>query len=62
MPRYTFKEFKSDQEVRWCPGCGDHGVLAALQRALPDVTEALGSSKDMLWCPESDVLHAFLII
>ena len=32
MPRYTFKEFKSDQEVRWCPGCGDHGVLAALQK------------------------------
>ena len=46
MPRYTFKEFKSDQEVRWCPGCGDHGVLAALQRALPDVTEALGYSKE----------------
>ena len=46
MPRYTFKEFKSDQEVRWCPGCGDHGVLAALQRALPDVTEALGYDKE----------------
>jgi len=46
MPRYTFKEFKSDQEVRWCPGCGDHGVLAALQRSLPDVTEALGYSKE----------------
>ena len=46
MPRYTFKEFKSDQEVRWCPGCGDHGVLAALQRALPDVTEVLGYSKE----------------
>ena len=46
MPRYTFKEFKSDQEVRWCPGCGDHGVLTALQRALPDVTEALGYSKE----------------
>ena len=46
MPRYTFKEFKSDQEVRWCPGCGDHGVLAALQRALPDVTEALGYNKE----------------
>ena len=46
MPRYTFKEFKSDQEVRWCPGCGDHGVLTALQRALPDVTEAMGYSKE----------------
>ena len=46
MPRYTFKEFKSDQEVRWCPGCGHHRVLAALQRALPDVTEILGYSKE----------------
>ena len=46
MPKYTFKEFKSDQEVRWCPGCGDHGVLAALQRSLPDVTEALGYNKE----------------
>ena len=46
MPVYTFKEFKSDQEVRWCPGCGDHGVLTALQRALPDVTEAMGYSKE----------------
>ena len=25
------KSFKSDQYVRWCPGCGDHGVLATLQ-------------------------------
>ena len=35
MATLTFKDFKSDQEVRWCPGCGDHAVLAALQRALP---------------------------
>lgn len=46
MPRYTFKEFKSDQQVRWCPGCGDHAVLTALQRALPDVTEILGYGKE----------------
>ena len=44
--KYTAQDFKSNQEVRWCPGCGDHGVLAALQRALPDVTEALGYSKE----------------
>lgn len=42
----TFKDFKSDQEVRWCPGCGDHAVLAALQRALPKVGESLGKSKE----------------
>jgi len=41
MANLTFKDFKSDQEVRWCPGCGDHAVLAALQRALPHVSEAL---------------------
>lgn len=46
MPKYTSQIFKSDQEVRWCPGCGDHAVLAALQRALPDVTEILGYNKE----------------
>jgi 2-oxoglutarate ferredoxin oxidoreductase subunit beta len=28
-------DFKTDQEVRWCPGCGDHAILAALQSFLP---------------------------
>ncbi len=31
---YTPKDFKSDQEVRWCPGCGDHAILASVQRAM----------------------------
>ncbi|CAA9361107.1 MAG: 2-oxoglutarate/2-oxoacid ferredoxin oxidoreductase, beta subunit [uncultured Nocardioidaceae bacterium] len=31
------KEFASDQEVRWCPGCGDYAVLAAVQGFLPDL-------------------------
>lgn len=35
--KYTPKDFKSDQEVRWCPGCGDHSVLAAVQRALSEL-------------------------
>ena len=46
MEKYTFKDFKSDQEVRWCPGCGDHAVLAALQRAMPRVSEILGYKKE----------------
>ncbi len=46
MATLTFKDFKSDQEVRWCPGCGDHAVLAALQRALPRVSQALGYEKE----------------
>ncbi|WP_244844169.1 2-oxoacid:ferredoxin oxidoreductase subunit beta [Actinocatenispora sera] len=29
------KQFKSDQEVRWCPGCGDYAILAAFQSFLP---------------------------
>lgn len=35
--QYTPKDFKSDTEVRWCPGCGDHAVLAAVQKALPEL-------------------------
>jgi 2-oxoglutarate ferredoxin oxidoreductase subunit beta len=34
---YTPKDFKSDQEVRWCPGCGDHAVLSAVQKALTEL-------------------------
>ncbi|MDF1560939.1 MAG: 2-oxoacid:ferredoxin oxidoreductase subunit beta [Bacteroidales bacterium] len=34
---YVAKDFKSDQEVRWCPGCGDHGILASLQKALAEL-------------------------
>ena len=33
----TAKEFKTDQEVRWCPGCGDYAILAALQSFMPDL-------------------------
>src|SRR4051794_38576338 len=36
-PRQTKKEFTSDQEVRWCPGCGDYAILAAVQSFLPDL-------------------------
>jgi 2-oxoglutarate ferredoxin oxidoreductase subunit beta len=35
--QYTPKDFKSDQEVRWCPGCGDHAVLSAVQKALSEL-------------------------
>ena len=39
--KYTPADFKSDQEVRWCPGCGDHAILNAVQRALPEIADAL---------------------
>ncbi len=35
--RQSAKDFKSDQEVRWCPGCGDYAILAAVQGFLPDL-------------------------
>ena len=31
---YTLKDFKSESEVRWCPGCGDHAVLNSIQKAM----------------------------
>ncbi len=40
--QYTRKDFSSDQEVRWCPGCGDYAILAAMQRILP----GLGSTPE----------------
>ncbi|MGW1980822.1 2-oxoacid:ferredoxin oxidoreductase subunit beta, partial [Streptomyces sp. NPDC001889] len=33
----TMKDFKSDQEVRWCPGCGDYAILAAVQGFMPEL-------------------------
>ncbi|MCE2613280.1 2-oxoacid:ferredoxin oxidoreductase subunit beta [Flavobacteriaceae bacterium D16] len=35
--KYTFKDFSSDQEVRWCPGCDDYVILRAMQKALPEL-------------------------
>ncbi len=35
--KLTRKDFESDQEVRWCPGCGDYAILAQVQRVLPDL-------------------------
>lgn len=37
VPMYTAKDFKSNQEIRWCPGCGDHAVLNAVQRAMAEL-------------------------
>ncbi len=33
----TLKDWESDQEVRWCPGCGDYAILKAMQRVLPEL-------------------------
>lgn len=36
-PTVTAKDYASDQEVRWCPGCGDYAILKAVQRALAEL-------------------------
>jgi 2-oxoglutarate ferredoxin oxidoreductase subunit beta len=35
--KLTAKDFTSDQEVRWCPGCGDYAILKCMQRTLPEL-------------------------
>lgn len=35
--KYTYKDFASDQEVRWCPGCDDYVILRSMQKALPEM-------------------------
>jgi len=34
---YTVKDFKSENEVRWCPGCGDYAIMNAVQRTMADM-------------------------
>ena len=35
--KFQPKDYKSDQYVRWCPGCGDHAVLNCLHKAMAEV-------------------------
>ena len=35
--KITAKDFATDQDVRWCPGCGDYSILAQVQRSFPDL-------------------------
>jgi 2-oxoglutarate ferredoxin oxidoreductase subunit beta len=37
LPKYSAKDFSTDQDVRWCPGCGDYSILAQTQRIMPDL-------------------------
>ena len=36
-PTLSRKDFESDQDVRWCPGCGDYSILAQTQRIMPEL-------------------------
>ncbi|MDE3247873.1 MAG: 2-oxoacid:ferredoxin oxidoreductase subunit beta [Bacteroidota bacterium] len=37
LPTLTAKDFATDQEVRWCPGCGDYSILAQVQKIMPSI-------------------------
>jgi len=37
MAQLTKKDFTSDQEVRWCPGCGDYAILSSVQKSMPEL-------------------------
>ena len=37
IQNYTAKDFASDQEVKWCPGCGDYSILKQVQSILPEI-------------------------
>ena len=40
IQKTTLKDWETDQEVRWCPGCGDYAILKAVQRTMPDLDVA----------------------
>ena len=63
----TAKDFKSDQEVRWCPGCGDYAILAAFQSFLPTlevprenivVVSGIGCSSRLPYYVDSYGMHS----
>lgn len=37
LPTLTLKDYTSDQEVRWCPGCGDYAILKTIQKLMPEL-------------------------
>ena len=37
LPVLTSNDFASDQEIRWCPGCGDYSILAQMKKMLPEL-------------------------
>ena len=37
--KLTIKDFSTDQEVRWCPGCGDYAILKTVQKLMPELDQ-----------------------
>src|ERR1700742_3242340 len=65
--KQSTKDFKSDQEVRWCPGCGDYAILAAFQAFLPElqvprenvvVVSGIGCSSRLPYYMETYGMHS----
>ncbi len=46
IKKLTPKDFASDQDVRWCPGCGDYSILAQVQRVMPEIGY---KKEDIVW-------------
>lgn len=45
--KLTAKDFATDQDVRWCPGCGDYSILAQVQRSFPDMVDI--KKENIVW-------------
>ena len=62
---YTAKDFKSDQYVRWCPGCGDHAVVNTLQKAMaelgipPHMTAVISGEADIGFMGAEASIYAY---
>ena len=54
------KDWETDQEVRWCPGCGDYAILKAVQRTMPELGRKPGRTRCS--SPASAAPAAFPII
>ena len=39
IPTLTLKDFATDQEIRWCPGCGDYAILKTMQKLMPELEQ-----------------------
>ncbi len=46
VKEYTRKDFISNQEIRWCPGCGDYSILAQVQRVMPEICAEMNLQKE----------------
>ncbi len=46
IPTYKREDFTSDQDVRWCPGCGDYSILAQVQRTMPEICKRTGTRQE----------------